>query len=131
MPKRKITLTEEQRNILRKNPNIKDVTESTIKFTNEFKEKAIKLNNEGISPLQIFCDCGIDINMIGKILPNNCLGNWKHTKKIKKHNASKYLANQTKKNRALKAILEENKYLKAENEFLKKLQALQEIAEQE
>ena len=40
-----------------------------------------------------------------------------------------YLDKEIKKNKIFKNILEENKYLKAENEFLKKLQALQKLAE--
>ena len=131
MSKRIKQFTQEQIELLLQNPNIEDVTANRIKFTSEFKEKALQLNSEGISPTQIFRDYGIDIHIVGRDLPGNCLGNWKHARKIKKHNSSKYLSNQTKQNKALKAILEENRYLKAENEFLKKLRALQEIAEQE
>ena len=131
MPKRKIIFTEEQRKILRINPNIEDVTEFTIKFTAEFKQKALELSLEGFTPNQIFKNADIDLNIVGRNLAGNCLGNWKHAKKIKTKNSTKYLAKETKKNKALQAIIDENKYLKAENEFLKKLQALSEIAEQE
>ena len=41
----------------------------------------------------------------------------------------KYLGKEIKKNKIFKNILGENKYLKAENEFLKKLQDLQDFAE--
>lgn len=127
MPKRKITFTEKQREILRKNPNVEDVTDCTIKFSKEFKDKAMELNAQGFTPNQIFREAGIDLNIIGRNLAGNCLGNWKHSKKVKTKNSSKYLAAKTKKNKALKAVIEENKYLRAENEFLKKLQALEEI----
>ena len=120
MSKRIKQFTEEEIKLLLQNPNIEDVTANRIKFTDEFKEKALQLNSEGISPTQIFKDFGIDIHIIGRDLPGNCLGNWKHALKIKKHNSSKYLANQTKKNKILKSLFEENRYLKAENEFLKK-----------
>lgn len=131
MPKRKIIFTEKQKEVLRNNPNIQDVTESTIKFTQEFKQKALELNVQGYTPNQIFRDAGIDLKIIGKNLAGNCLGNWKHAEKIKSKNNRKYLVNEVKRNKVLQSIIEENKYLKAENEFLKKLQALQEIAEQE
>lgn len=131
MPKRKIIFIEKQKEVLRNNPNIQDVTESTIKFTQEFKQKALELNAQGYTPNQIFRDAGIDLKIIGKNLAGNCLGNWKHAEKIKSKNNRKYLVNEVKRNKVLQSIIEENKYLKAENEFLKKLQALQEIAEQE
>ena len=127
MPKRKNELTDEQKQILLQNPNVAEITGCIIKYTNDFKEKALSQNRQGLTPRQIFIDAGFDLKIIGKNAPQICLGNWNHREKVINKNATKYLAKQTKKNAALKAIIEENKYLRAENEFLKKLQALEEI----
>ena len=74
MSKRIKQFTEEQIELLLQNPNIEDVTANTIKFTAEFKEKALQLNSEGISPTQIFKDFGIDIHIIEEICPVIVLG---------------------------------------------------------
>src|SRR5574344_1059302 len=132
MPKNyKRELTEEQKRILLQNPNVEDVGKYSIYYKKEFIQQALKLDNEGLLPREIFKQAGFDLSIIGKSAPTTCLGNWRHQNKFKTKSETKYLAKETKKNKALKAIMEENKYLKAENEFLKKLQALSEIAEQE
>ena len=131
MSKRIKQFSQEQIELLLQNPNIEDVTANTIKFTAEFKEKALELSSQGMQPLQIFKNAGIDLKIIGKSMPANCITTWRYREKHYGKSNNKYLAKETKKNKILKEILEENKYLRAENEFLKKLQALQEIAEQD
>lgn len=69
------------------------------------------------------------MNVLGKETPKTSIRNWRFREKHINKNNTKYLAREVKKNKALKSILEENRYLRAENEFLKKLQALQELAE--
>jgi|SRR5574344_334002 transposase len=128
MPKNtKRTITEEQKQILLENPNVEDVGKVSIYYTKAFKERALELYYQGYTPKKIFIDTGFDLNIIGKTAPATCLSNWRFHDKAKKKKTTKYLAKQTKKNSALKSVIEENKYLRAENEFLKKLQALEEI----
>ena len=129
MAKRQIQFTQEQISILFKNPNVESINSNTIKFTSEFKELVLKKDSEGFTASQIFKEAGFDLKVLGKNIPTTCIRNWRY--KVKQHNKNnnKYLAKEIKKNNALKSILEENRYLKAENEFLKKLQALQELAE--
>ena len=129
MAKRQIQFTQEQIEILFENPYVESINSNTIKFTSEFKELALKRDKEGISASQIFKEAGFDLKVLGKTLPKTCLGNWRFREKTLNKNNTKYLAKEVKKNKALKSILEENRYLRAENEFLKKLQALQELAE--
>lgn len=129
MAKRQIQFTQEQIEILLKNPNVESVSSNTIRFTSEFKELALKKDKEGIPALQIFKDAGFDLNVLGKETPKTSIRNWRHREKYLNKNNTRYLAREVKKNKALKSILEENRYLRAENEFLKKLQALQELAE--
>lgn len=129
MAKRTIQFTDEQMKILLKNPNVEEVSSNTIKYTSAFKQLTLELNQKGVFPKQIFKDAGFDLSIIGKNAPQQCIGNWKHKEKLLKHTNIKYLEKQSKTNKILKSVLEENKYLKAEIEFLKKLQALQELAE--
>ena len=129
MAKRTIQFTDEQIELLLKNSNVEEVNSNTIKYTSDFKKLALELNQKGVSPKQIFKDAGFDLNIIGKNAPQQCIGNWKHKEKLVKNTNIKYLEKQSKTNKILKSVLEENKYLKAEIEFLKKLQALQELAE--
>lgn len=129
MAKRQIQFTQEQIDILFQNPNVESISSNTIRFTSEFKELALKKDKEGIPALQIFKDAGFDLNVLGKETPKTSIRNWRHREKCLNKNNTKYLAKEIKKNKALKSILEENRYLRAENEFLKKLQALQELAE--
>lgn len=129
MAKRQIQFTQEQMDILLQNPNVESISSNTIRFTTEFEELALKKDKEGIPALQIFKDAGFDLNVLGKEIPKTSIRNWRHREKYLNKNNTRYLAREVKKNKALKSILEENRYLKAENEFLKKLQALQELAE--
>ena len=78
---------------------------------------------------QIVKDAGFDLKVLGNKIPTTCLGNWRHREKTLNKSNTKYLAKEIKKSKALKSILEENRYLKAENEFLKKLQALSVLTE--
>ena len=70
-------------------------------------------------PNDIFKEAGFDLKIIGKKTPNNRIRAWKFYERHSNKNNTKYLAKEIKKNKALKNILEENRYLKAENEFLK------------
>lgn len=101
---------------------------NTIKYTSAFKQLALELNQKGVSPKQIFKDSGFDLNIIVKNAPQRCIGNWKYKEKLAKNTNIKYQEKQSKTNKIQKSVFEENKYLKAEIEFLKKLQALQELA---
>lgn len=119
----KRTLTEEQKEILLQNPNVEDVGKISIYYTKEFKSKALELYYQGHSPRQIFKDAGFDLRIIGKSAPANALGNWRfHDKKNKNKQEELRIQTQSKE---LREALAEVKYLRAENEFLKKLKALE------
>ena len=130
MAKRQVQFTQEQIEILLQNPNVESISSNTVRFTSEFKELALKKDKEGISALLIFKDAGFDLNVFGKETPKTSIRNWRHREKYLNKNNTNYLAREIKKNKVLKNILEENKYLRAENEFLKKIQALSVLAEQ-
>lgn len=58
--------TDEQIEILRKNPYAKKVSLSTITYTEEFRELFAKKYESGKIPFQIFRDAGFDPKMLGK-----------------------------------------------------------------
>ena len=57
--------TEEQITVLRENPNTEYVSESVIKFTQEFKVKLVEGIKKGIPVRRIFQDAGYDYDMLG------------------------------------------------------------------
>jgi len=119
----KRTLTEEQKEILLQNPNVEDVGKVSVYYTKEFRAKALELYYQGYSPREIFKSAGFDLRIIGKSAPATALGNWKfHDRKRKK--TQEEIQRQTQ-SQELREALAEVKYLRAENEFLKKLEALE------
>lgn len=58
--------TEEQLQLLRKNPYVYSVTNARLQLTKEFKEIFLSLYNEGESPRQILVSHGFDIDVIGE-----------------------------------------------------------------
>ena len=58
--------TEEEQEILRKNPYVADVTSQFVYFTAEFKEEFYKLYTAGKKPKKIVEALGIDPKLIGQ-----------------------------------------------------------------
>ena len=94
-------------------------------YTKEFKEKAISEYKSGKSANQIFQGAGINTSILSKQYDyvSKTISKWRNAnlkriniytpKKKKKDNKSAY-----------QKLVELNEYLEAENEFLKKLNAL-------
>ncbi|WP_276632981.1 HTH domain-containing protein [Phascolarctobacterium succinatutens] len=57
--------TEEEMELLRKNPYTYRVTYNMLLLTVEFKEKFWKLYLQGFSPVSIFKELGYDPNILG------------------------------------------------------------------
>ena len=58
--------TKEQMDHLRVNHYVQSISESTIRYTEEFKRYFYQKANEGVSARQIFTECGIDPEIIGQ-----------------------------------------------------------------
>jgi transposase len=121
--------TAHERDILTNNPNILEVNEHGIKYSPEFKLKAVKENINGKSPLEIFVSSGL--SMLGREKAKDCLKRWKKVYKksgerglldSQRGAIIKHLEKLTNEGK-IKYLTEEIEYLKAENDFLKKLQA--------
>jgi len=107
-------------------------SERTITCAKEFKLKALKQYEEGMSPTEIFRQAGFDIQLIGEKTPRKSLGRWREIYRTKGINGiqtetrgktgrpKKIWSTDAEKIQYLEAQVA---YLKAENDFLVKLRA--------
>lgn len=135
MSKRKC-FTPVQIRLLESNSNVVHVSEKSITYTPEFKLHAVKSYESGYAPMQIFLDAGFDVATIGSKNPKTSLKRWRKSyetygeegllmdrrgKASTGRPSSKELTMEEKLKRAEAKI----KLLEMENEFLKKLDALE------
>lgn len=116
------------RRILESNPIVEKVTASNVTYIAKFKIKAVAEFSKGISPSRIFADAGIDLQMFGKTYAKKCLSRWR--KIYEEHGNDGFKAERRGSGstgrpvRTFKSPEDELHYLRAENDFLKKLHAL-------
>ena len=128
--------TKEEAEQLLKNENIKRCSSrGSITYSKEFKIKAVKLYEQGLTPGDIFRQAGINLNLIGRKTPQDCLRRWnkihreKGEKELNIENRGRNSSGRPKKpiDRSdadkIKRLEAEVAYLKAENDFLIKLRA--------
>jgi hypothetical protein len=115
-----------------RNQNVEKVTGSNLKFKEEFKLGAIRQYKSGKTAKEIFIEAGLDLKDFGKDYAKKSIARWLRISKA--HGASKLNverrginASGRPGNKKFKSANEELVYLRAENEFLKKLQALEKI----
>ena len=117
--------TKEEKELLENNPNIQAVLSNQVLYTKEFKDKAVKEYESGKSANQIFQEAGINITILSKQYDyaSKTISKWRNVnrERINIHNSKKKI---NKKDSAYQKLLKRNEYLEAENEFLKKLQML-------
>jgi transposase-like protein len=126
-------LTKNQINELLKNVNVQSCSSVSITYTKAFKLQAIARYAQGSTMKEIFREAGLDIDLIGKEQPKECLHRWNRLFRSKGEIA---LTEQRGKNArskpSKKGITDADKiqkleaevaYLKAENDFLTKLRA--------
>ena len=119
------------------NKNVLRVTEGTITYSPDFKVEAVRANLiQGKPPLLIFLDAGFNLDLIGHETPKRCLKRWR---KIFKQRGEQGLRddrrgkNATGQRDERELTVEEKlrraqarvRYLELENDFLKKLDALE------
>ncbi len=113
-----------------KNTNIEKITDSNIRFTKEFKIKALKLFSSGTPAKEIFIAAGIDVTDFEKDYAKKSIGRWSKAARV--HGASKLneerrglrASGRSSSGKKFKSQSEELIYLRAENDFLKKIRAL-------
>lgn len=114
-----------------KNPNVEKVTVSNLRFTQEFKVKAIKLYQSGHSPIEIFTDAGVELKDFDDRYARKAISRWMQSaeayglKNINEERRGLGASGRPSGGKKFKSVAEELAYLRAENNFLKKLQALE------
>jgi transposase-like protein len=120
----------EQIKALLKNKNIKNCTSKAITYTKQFKVRAVQeYYQDGLSPNMIFKKAGLDLNIIGRMQPKECLKRWrkiykaKGEQELRKENRGKNGGHRVKlpESDNIEYLKTKIKYLEAENSFLKKL----------
>lgn len=126
--------TKDQTTALLRNKNVARCSEKSISYSKDFKISAVRKYQEGLTPSEIFRRAELDINMIGRKMPKECLRRWlrvlrdKGEAGLKTNGRSgnnprgrpKSIFNLSGKER-LKRLEAEVAYLKEENRFLARL----------
>lgn len=121
--------SESDRKLLESNPVVAKVTESNVSFTSTFKIKAVKESLKGVPPKEIFLKAGVDLGLFNPDYAKKTIQRWR---KIWETLGDEGLRDDRRGSKSVgrpkgvkfKTLEEENAYLRAENEFLKKLHAL-------
>jgi transposase len=119
--------TEEQQNELRKNPYIQKVSEKSITYTKEFKEKFEEEYHAGKLPSQILADMGIDPRILGRKRKSSLVERMKlyesrleGCEDTRKNSSGRPSTKELTDADKVKRLEQKIAYLKQENEFLKK-----------
>ncbi len=121
---------------LEANPNVQKVTDKTITYAPEFKVEAVKAYEAGQTPMDIFLRAGFDIDTIGHEKPKKSLYRWRNIyaahgeaslleEQRGKGSVGRPQTNNLSTEEKLKRAEARIKLLEAENDFLKKLEALE------
>ncbi|PSJ85593.1 HTH domain-containing protein, partial [Brevibacillus fortis] len=136
MNRNRKSFTEQEIHTLENNPNVLRVTGKNITYSPMFKVSAVQAYQEGQTPMEIFLQAGFYIEIIGKDMPKKCLLRWRKAyatlgevglmeerrgKGSTGRKSEKELSAEDKLRRAEARI----RLLEAENELLKKLEALE------
>ena len=136
----KILFNEHQRRLLEANPNVNSVSDRAIQYKPEFKVLAVKENQSGKGPSQVFIENGFDLEMIGTKKAKESLSRWRKSYQL--HGEDGFFEERRGKGspgrpsteglspeKKLEKAEARIKYLEAEVELLKKLEELERQAE--
>lgn len=126
--------TDKEVNLLSKNKYVKNVTNKGITYTDEFKQLFIVENKNGKFPRQIFEDAGFDVNILGIKRVKSSGARWRSSYKYgganglqdtRKYNTGRPTTKNLSLEEKYARLGAQNKFLKAENELLKKLEMIE------
>lgn len=123
-------LSDSDRKKLEKNPNILKVTKKNITYSASFKTRAVERYLAGDTYNNIFSEAGIDLSLFEENYGRKSIERWRKIFEIfgpsgfNKETRGK-AATGRPKGKKFKSIEAEVAYLRAENDFLKKLNALE------
>lgn len=129
----KLLFTDKEVNKLKKNKYVKSVSNKSITYTDEFKEKVVfETENYKKFPRQVFEECGFDIDMIGIKRTENAAYKWRkqyrqqgELKDTRKYSSGRPLKRELTDAEKLKRAEAKIHLLEAENELLKKNDMIQ------
>ncbi|MFA9560697.1 HTH domain-containing protein [Evansella sp. AB-rgal1] len=128
--------SEEQQKQLRSNPFIEKVSETNISYTKEFKEHFYQEYQSGKGPSAILRDMGIDPTLLGKRRKDSLVQRVKDYAEridgcldLRGKNSGRPSTKELSEADRIKQLEHQIRYLKQENEFLKKTEFLDRQAE--
>lgn len=128
--------SEEQQKQLRFNPFIEKVSETNISYTKEFKERFNQEYQFGKGPSAILRDMGIDPTLLGKRRRDSLVQRIKDYaaridgyQDLRGENSGRPSTKELSGSDRIKRLEHQIRYLKQENEFLKKTEFLDRQAE--
>lgn len=123
--------TEKERKSLESNKYIKKVTDKNVQYTGDFMKLALKKYDQGVAPIDIWLEAGIDTRLFARDTFRKALHRWKEKEKKQGSKSLGIDKRGRPKGKNFKSLEEEVAYLRAENAFLKELRALEEELEDE
>lgn len=118
--------TQEERRLLEANSSVLKVVNSNIIYTEEFKQLAIMRHKDGISARLIFIEAGIDLSIFPDNYARYAIKRWKSQSNLQASQRKRGGGRPKKSSNMTQSELEARvAYLEAENDFLKKLRALE------
>ncbi len=124
----RIKFNEEQKQELSSNHNIAKVLNCNVVYTDEFKIKSLYEHfEEGISCRQIFKNAGVPDWLNHISYGEKCINRWKNIQKnpLKRKRGRPKKEEKSLEDMSLEELKAQVEYLKIENDFLKKLKALE------
>lgn len=124
--------TVQEKEILLQSIAIEKIANSSATYTKEFKLYAVGEYLSGKTPLEIFIEAGVDIDILGREQPQRCLSRWLKTHRtygpnglLQENRGINSTGRPSKKELSIEEkyekTLKENEILKMQVEYLKKL----------
>ena len=125
-----IQYSKEEQEQLKQLPCVEKVSEKMLVYKQSFKREAVAKSKQGYTANQIFSDAGIDIKKYAPKYFHHLLKRWKHndlSDEIKQGRPKK-VQHKDINEMSLEELKARVAYLEVENDFLKKLKALEQGA---
>lgn len=130
----KILFNKKEQERLKRNSNVKTVSEKAITYSDEFKRHFIAESAKGRVPREIFEEAGLDVELIGKERVKSAGKRWRAAyhkdgveglQDTRKGNSGRPLERELTLEEKITRLEAKNQLLSAENELLKKLDLLE------
>lgn len=123
--------TEQELELLRKNPYVKKVSSKSITYTEEFREFFVNMYNLSKGPTEIFVMAGFDPKILGAKRIKKASERFRAMEKridglkdMRSENSGRLLEHELSDEEKIAKLENENKKLRQELEFLKKMEFL-------